>query len=421
MKRLSMSQLLSMMTLGFALGMLSGTLEPALLGYKVLELAPEQRNTALGALTFAGLLIAMLTQPVVGALSDRTRTRLGQRVPYFVAGTVWASICLILLASAPSVALLVISVVVLQIGSNMIQGPWQALMPDHVPDRQRGLASGLKVLAEGSAAIVGRLIAGQLIGRVDEWGIVALSATIAVPSLSLIVATLITARTLRTLPTAGSSAAPRSIRAALTGVLAIDLRAYPAFGWWFLNRLLFWCAVIAVSIFLLFFGIDVLGATSAEAQRLISQTSAVLGGALLLCAVPASRLADRVSRQTLVFVAGLLACAGTIGVVSTRDFGALMIAAAIIGAGVGLYLIADWALITEIVPRAEAARYIGLANVATAGGSAIARLAGGVLIDAVNAATHTTSIGYLTLYAIAAGLFLSSAIAILPLRTSRQA
>jgi len=66
-----------MMTLGFALGLLSGTLEPALLGHKVLEFAPEQRNTALGALTFVGLLIAMITQPVVGALSDRTRTRWG--------------------------------------------------------------------------------------------------------------------------------------------------------------------------------------------------------------------------------------------------------------------------------------------------------------------------------------------------------
>jgi MFS family permease len=75
MKRLSMSQLFALMTLGFALGMLSGTLEPALLGYKVLELAPERRNTALGTLTFAGLLIAMITQPVIGALSDRTHTR----------------------------------------------------------------------------------------------------------------------------------------------------------------------------------------------------------------------------------------------------------------------------------------------------------------------------------------------------------
>lgn len=417
MKQLSTSQLLSLMTLGFALGVVSGTLEPALLGHKVLELAPERRNTALGALTFAGLLIALVTQPIVGALSDRTRTRLGWRVPYFVAGTLWVSLCLVLLASAPSFAFLVGSVIVLQIGTNVIQGPWQALMPDHVLDRQRGLAAGFKVLAEGSAAIAGRLLAGQLMGRVDEWGTVAISVAVAVPSLSLIVATLITARTLRALPAAGAITPHRSIRVALRGTFAIDLRTYPAFGWWFLNRLLFWCAVIAVSIFLLFFGIDVLGVTPAEAQRLISQTSAVLGCALLLCAIPASRLADRVPRKMLVFVAGLLASAGTIGVVSTRDFGVLTIAAAIIGAGVGVYLIADWALITAIVPRAEAARYIGLANVATAGGSAVARLAGGVLIDAVNAATHTTSIGYLSLYAIAAGLFLLSAFAILPLRT----
>jgi MFS family permease len=90
----------------------------------------------------------------------------------------------------------------------------------------------------------------------------------------------------------------------------------------------------------------------------------------------------------------------------TRDFGVMTTGGALIGAGVGVYLIADWALITEIVPRAEAARYIGVANIATAGGSAIARLAGGTLIDGINAAAYSTSIGYFTLYAIAAGLFL---------------
>jgi MFS family permease len=118
-----------------------------------------------------------------------------------------------------------------------------------------------------------------------------------------------------------------------------------------------------------------------------------------------------------VFAAGLIACAGTIVVLITRELVVMLIGGALIGAGTGVYLIASWALITAIVPRAEAARYLGMANLAAAIGSASARLIGGALIDGVNAAHGSTSIGYLSVYGLAAGLFFLSAMAVLPLRT----
>lgn len=420
MKSLSLSRLLSLTVMGFALGMVSATLEPALLGYKILELTPDRRNTVLGFTTFVGLVVAGLTQPVMGALSDRTCTRWGRRLPYMLSGVVILIIGLIGIAIAPTFAFLLSGVVILQMASNTVQGPWQALVPDQAPDQQRGLASGLKLLWEGMAAVVGRVIAGYLIGLTPIWGRPAIGAAIAVPAICLITALAVTAR--------GSSSAAvdnpigprRSIGTALSHTFSIDLRTYPAFGWWFLNRLFFWCAMIAVSIFLLFFAIDVVGLTEAEAQRYIGLASAVLGVALLLCAIPASRLADRVPRKSLVFAAGLIACAGTIVVLSTRELAVMLIGGALIGAGTGIYLISSWALITEIVPRAEAARYLGLANIATALGSASARLIGGTMIDGVNAANSSTSAGYLTVYAIAAGLFFLSALAVIPLRNSRR-
>jgi MFS family permease len=420
MASLSLPRLLSLTVMGFALGMVSATLEPALLGYKILALTPERRNTLLGFTTFVGLAAAGLTQPVMGALSDRTRTRWGRRLPFMVSGVAVLIIALIWIAGAPTLACLLSGVVILQAASNTVQGPWQALVPDHVPDQQRGLAAGLKLLWEGMAAVVGRVIAGQLIGLTPIYGRAAITTTIAVPAICLIAALAITAR--------GSGAAPsdhpigprRSIGAALTQTFSVDLRAYPAFGWWFLNRLFFWCAMIAVSIFLLFFAIDVVGLAEAEAQRYLGLASAVLGVALLACAVPASRLADRVPRKPLVFAAGLIAGAGTVVVLITRELAVMLIGGALIGAGTGVFLIASWALITEIVPRAEAARYLGIANLAAAIGSASARLIGGALIDGVNAANGSTSSGYLTVYGMAAGLFFLSALAVIPLR-SRQA
>ena len=87
--------------LALGLGMGTNTLDPALLSLKVAELAPENRNTALGLIAAAGLLVATLTQPVIGSLSDRTRTPLGKRVPYMIAGTLLAVAFLFVVALAP--------------------------------------------------------------------------------------------------------------------------------------------------------------------------------------------------------------------------------------------------------------------------------------------------------------------------------
>jgi MFS family permease len=51
--------------------------------------------------------------------------------------------------------------------------------------------------------------------------------------------------------------------------------------------------------------------------------------------------------------------------------------------GVGTFLVTNWAWATDLVPRGEAAKYLGLTNLATAGGAVVARL-GGPLIDLLN-------------------------------------
>ena len=51
--------------------------------------APEIRNTALGAMRTAGLVIAMLVQPAIGLLSDRCTSRFGRRRPFLVVGVLF--------------------------------------------------------------------------------------------------------------------------------------------------------------------------------------------------------------------------------------------------------------------------------------------------------------------------------------------
>jgi MFS family permease len=198
----------------------------------------------------------------------------------------------------------------------------------------------------------------------------------------------------------------------------VDFRAHPAFAWWFANRLLFWAAFIAMNTFLLFYAIDVLKMKQDDAQRYIGQLSTVLGVALVIMSIPAGWLSDRFGRKPLVIASGLIACIGTLIILLARDVTYVTLAAVVIGVGIGMFLSANWALVTDIVPRNEAARYLGIANIATAGGSAIARVLGGTLIDPINAALGAPT-GYLALYALAAAFFLLSAVVIIPLPTTQ--
>lgn len=420
MKHLPLRRLLAIGILGFALTLVSATLEPAVLGHKILEsVAPADHNTALGVITFAGLIVAIVAQPIVGALSDRTRSRWGRRLPYMLAGAGVTIVGLYLIVAATGFEWLLVVGVFLQLGVSTMQAPWQALIPDQVPEDQRGRASGLKAVMDIAAALAGRYVAGQIVGRYADWGTEAIAAAVSVPVVVLSIALAITARGAREAPSHPEVVTHRGLREVVKSLAAIDLRAHPAFAWWLANRFFFWCAFIALTTFLLFFAIDVLGLSPDEAQQYIGRVSVWLGAALLVILIPASWLADRIGRRPLVIASGLITALGTGLVLMTRDLNLIAGGAVVVGVGVGAYLTANWALVTDIVPRGAAAHYLGVANIATASGSALARLLGGSLIDSVNAATQSASLGYYTLFAIAAGFFAISAFAALPMSAPR--
>jgi len=390
-----------------ALGVVSNTLEPAVLGHKVLELVPDQKNTALGFTTFAGLIVAVAWQPIVGAWSDRTRSPWGRRAPYFVAGTLLVAGCLYAIALAPSFGIVVAGVLLIQLASNTVQGPWQALIPDQVPAGQRGAASGLKAAFDILAFVVGRQVSGRLVAAGSVVGAVSVAAGL------FVVALVLTLAAARERPTRLSPAPPQPPARTLARSFSIDWRAHPAFAWWFVNRFLFWGGFIALNTFLLFYMMDVVHMGEAEAQRFVGNMATVIGLVLLVVTLPSGWLADRVGRRPLVALAGLIAAGGTGMVLIVRTPGLITAAGALIGLGVGVFLSANWALVTDLVPEAEAARYLGIANIATAGGSGVARLLGGAMIDPLNRMLGSASAGYLSLYGLTMLAFLLGTMAIL--------
>jgi MFS family permease len=122
-----------------------------------------------------------------------------------------------------------------------------------------------------------------------------------------------------------------------------------------------------------------------------------------------------------MLISGLVSFAGATMILLVRSQTLITIAGAIVGMGIGAFITVSWALATDIVPRQEAARYLGIANIATCIGSGVARLLGGVLIDPINRMLGSNSLGYLSLFILAALCFLASALVIIPLPNKKKA
>ncbi len=426
MKKISFLRMFVISLLGFALTFSSNIQDPPLMTYKVRQLAPDLPNTALGILGFLGLLVAMAVQPIVGVFSDRARTRLGRRLPFIIGGSALIAASLFLLAAAPTLWLLFVGVVLIQFSSNILQGPWQALIPDLVPEAQRGQASSLKAVMDIIALVVGGMVAGKILGSggLERWGENAVYVAAAAPTVVFIVFVLLTALWAREKKSTEAEAAPmteKSIGQALKGAFSVNFRENRVFGWWFANRILFWGAFIAINSFLINYMVDVIKMSQAEAQSFYGNLKMILGGALIVMALVSGWLSDKLGRKPVMLVAGLVAFAGAFALLLARNTTFITIAGGVVGMGIGAFLSASWALATDIVPRQEAARYLGIANIATCIGSGVARLLGGVLIDPINRVLGSSSSGYLLLYALAAAAFLGSALVILPLPNKKKA
>ena len=100
---------------------------------------------------------AILLIPIVSALSDRTRTPIGRRMPYIITMLPASAIFFSLLPSAAlkSLAFLIICIFFLNLFKQAVRGPVVALMPDIIPGEYRSEANGVINTMGGVAAIVG--------------------------------------------------------------------------------------------------------------------------------------------------------------------------------------------------------------------------------------------------------------------------
>ncbi|HNW14978.1 MAG TPA: MFS transporter [Anaerolineaceae bacterium] len=397
--------------LSFMWNSLHVTILPAVL----LKYVPDtQKNTWLGLLTFFGLIIAMLVQPVSGAVSDHWRSKLGRRRPLMWFGTAGDLFFLLLMGFIGGLPALFIGYIGLQTTSNIAHGPAQGLLPDEVPAEKLGLASGIKTALDMAGIVLSSLLMGFLISSSDPNPRLAVTVIIAL----LVVFGLITLVFTKESPSIGEGRNHLQLGRVIKETFNFKVVGDKHYWQLILSRFLYLVGIYGFQSFAQYFIRD-----KFPEQDPIMFTQFVMGTfvvVLIIFSLLAGTLSDRYGRKKLQILSSIIGGIGAILLIFAKTPAQLLIYGGFMGVGLGIFLSVNWAIANDMVPKDNAAKYMGLTNIATAGSAAIARLEG-PMTDALNNAAPGQWWGWTALFAVSALLMLLSAGALLRVPETRKA
>ena len=373
---------------------------------------PGEAGRMLLAVDVFAVVIAVAVQPTVGSISDYTISRWGRRKPYIAIGATLDVVFLIGVATSQTYVSIVAFVVLLQFSSNFAQGPFQGYLPDMVPASQVGYASALV----GVMAILG-VVGGTL---VVSTGYALGSFTL--PTIALGVIELATAiGTIRWVREGGTARdrAGRSWLSVAREAWGLDILRERSFLWLVASRLFVLAGIAVLSKLAVVYMTRSLGMTNDDKSFWVPATQVLIAAVAVLTALPSARLSDRIGRKPVITASCVIGAlgAGVIAVapgVLVAEAGILLVAVA-----AGAFLAVDWALMTDLIPKAASGRYMGISNVATACAAPVGLLFGGPVMDLVGGPTNDGS-GPRAAFALAIGMFALGALLLRPVVEERR-
>jgi MFS family permease len=369
---------------------------------------PLDVNTYVSLLDTIGAAFAIVWQPAIGAISDNSRFELGRRRPFIAIGVVGDIIFLTVIAFVTSYWALLLVYVLFQVASNTAQGPYQGMLPDQVHEGQRGEASGYYGLMNMLGTIVGFLVVGALLIPTHHvrLAILTLPLVIAIAGALVIFGVPDRRRT---------SASTERLRRSVLLSVAIDARRYRDFAWLMVSRLFFLMAPVAIGTYAFNFIRYTFHYSEGKASLYSSALQAtILVFAAVLC-MTAGFLAERFGKKRLIAAACVIGAVGSTLLIFAPSLPWILGFGLIVGISLGTFLSVDWAFMTDLIPKAEAGRYMGVSNIATASAGLIARPILGPIIDAFNN-NRASAVGYRVMFGIVTGFFLIALVTLQPVR-----
>jgi MFS family permease len=350
---------LSLPTFGLALAIaVLATYAPVLLG------KTTESGTAIGLAIGGEGLFALFLPVLVGTLSDRTRSRLGRRLPYTVVATPLLAVPLVLLPFSDSYAGTVALVSLFYVGYFVYYPPYQALFAELVPESHHGRAVGMQGVARG-LGLGGALVGGGLL----------LSLWAPLPFLLGAAAVVLTTIAL----VRGTPRAPlpsRTTGSPGPGALRLlrerrDLRAFAA------ANALWELSFMGLRTFIVLFVVQGLGRSLGLASAVIGVVAVSYVGA----AAFSGRLADRLGVGRVLRGAAWVYGSGLLLAAALTSAGPLLVTLPVVALAGAVLMTLPYGLLMRLTPAGAEGAASGLFNLSRALGVVAGPIVVGAAID----------------------------------------
>jgi MFS family permease len=365
------------------------------LAIRVNALAPDNAEY-LGVVLGFGSLAALLSGPLAGQLSDRTRSRWGRRRPWLVGGILVGLIGLAVMAASPAVLGLGIGWVIAQIGLNSTVNTFGTIQADKLPENQRGKVGAITGFATMVAPVFGAVFGGTVANQPF--------LLFLVPGAIGLVVVLIFVLYYKDAEV-------------LISKYVFNPKQYPDFAWNWLGRFLFFFGLTLNTSYTAFFFAERLSIPVDE----IGGTVATVGGIGILGTIAGVFLGGFLSdklrrRKPFVLGSGILFGIGALVMVAAPDLTLLLVGSLLCNISIGVFSAVDQALFLDVLPErdTEAGRFVNIIQLANVLAQAIAPF-----VAAAALALITTGDRYAFIYAAAAVFTVAGGMVILKVKAVR--
>jgi MFS family permease len=365
----------------------------------------EEAPSRLALVTGLGALLAMVGNPFFGKMSDRTSSQWGMRRPWMVIGLAGGSLGTLLVAVAPTIAVVLVGWCTAQLSFNALLAALVAVLPDQVPVAQRGMVSGVLGVCVPIASVSGTFLVQLFAGNQ--------LAMFLVPCGVGGFFILLFAVTLKDRRLAKADKPAWSLRE-FASTFYVNPRKSPDFAWAFASRFLFVLAYAFLVTYQTYYLLDRIGSAEADVPHQVFLGTLAQSGFVVAASLIGGRLSDRTGRRKIfVLVAAIVYGMAIFVVAAASNFNGFLVGMAISGLGFGMYVAVDLALVADVLPDNDnAAKDLGVFNIAGALPFSVA--------PAIAPAILAIGSGsYGVLYAVAGVCAIIGAVAILPVKGVR--
>src|SRR3954452_14515908 len=319
----------------------------------------ERAPGSLSLVAGIGALLSIVANPFFGRMSDRTSSRWGMRRPWMVIGLLAGSSGILVIAVAPTIAVVLVGWCIAQVFFNALLAAEVAVLPDQVPEAQRGMVAGVLGICTPVASVTGTFLVKLFTGNL----LVMFLAPCVVGGFFVVLFALV----LDDRRLAATDKPPWSLKD-FAATFYVDPRKSPDFAWAFVSRFLFVLAYAFLATYEVYYLLDKLGSAEADVPQQIFLGALVQSVLVVLASVMGGRSSDWTGRRK-VFVLGASIVYGLALFVlaAATSVNGFLVGMAISGLGFGVYLAVDLALVTQVLPdKDNAAKDLGVFNIAGA-------------------------------------------------------